>query len=346
MEPPGIPVRFSECRALDAGTDWTTEELLRLAEEMKEAGIQGVFVGGGEPFLRRDIWQVLEAFHGRGLCVSTITNGSLPRVFDDNGLHVLDRCVGAIDISIDSAIPEEHNALRGTPRAYHLGMETLERLARLTRTRRTLRAVITRLNYRQLDLLVPLAAKYGCAGLEFQPVTDSATYPPLSPKVGKKDLLLSAADVTELSVVLRRAGERARETGLRTNAVDLVQWAGRYFVNRSEGRASHDGLINRLYCRAASDRVTIGHDGRVSLCAIIPTEDSARRSSLGQILATPNRQRESVCKGNLLPGCRDCFCALELNVGFSARVDPIRNFRFSVADFTRRLRKFLPLGLG
>ncbi len=321
-----------ECRSLDHHKDWTTEELRVLADDIAREGVQGVFVGGGEPFVRRDISEVLIGFARAGLRVSTITSGSVPRAFDDARLAVLDQHVAEIDLSLDSVVPEEHNAIRNSPHANRMARETLAALARLRRTRRNLRAVITRLNFRRVDELVPLAAEHGFTSVGFQPVTDAPNYPPLTAKVGKPELLLIPEEVPELERTLRRAVGRAREFGLATNAGELLRWIGRYFRNRAAGRPSYDGLVNKFYCLVACERISLGHDGRVSICAILPTEDSVKRKSVHEVLNEPHPLRERIRSGKLTEACGKCFCGLEGNVTFSGRVDPIRNFPQAAAD--------------
>lgn len=326
-----------ECRSLDHHKDWTTEELRVLAEDIAREGVQGVFVGGGEPFVRRDISEVLAGFARVGLSVSTITSGSVPHAFDDARLADLDEHVADIDLSLDSVVPEEHNAIRNSPHAHRMARETLERLVGLERTRRSLKAVITRLNFRRLDELVPLAAQHRFESVVFQPVTDAPNYPPLAAKTGKPELLLVPEEIPELERTLRRAAARARELGVVTNAGVILRWVGRYFRNRAAGRPSYEGLVNKFYCLMACERISIGHDGRVSICAILPTEDSVKRTGVHDVLTTPHPLREQIRRGQLTETCGKCFCGLDGNVTFSGRANPIRNFPQAVTDVGERV---------
>lgn len=58
--------------------DMSTAECLTVIEQMEAAGVPSVSITGGEPFLRDDIWAILEAFSQKGIAVSQIyTNGML-----------------------------------------------------------------------------------------------------------------------------------------------------------------------------------------------------------------------------------------------------------------------------
>jgi radical SAM protein with 4Fe4S-binding SPASM domain len=58
--------------------DMTTAECLKIIEQMEKAGVTAVSITGGEPFLRDDIWTILDAFSQKGIAVTHIyTNGML-----------------------------------------------------------------------------------------------------------------------------------------------------------------------------------------------------------------------------------------------------------------------------
>ena len=58
--------------------DMSTAECIRIIEQMDAAGVTSVSITGGEPFMRSDIWTILEAFSKKSIAVSHIyTNGML-----------------------------------------------------------------------------------------------------------------------------------------------------------------------------------------------------------------------------------------------------------------------------
>lgn len=55
----------------------TTEEWIKLAKEAKDRGMFFALLTGGEPFLRRDFFEIYSAMKSMGLMISINTNGSL-----------------------------------------------------------------------------------------------------------------------------------------------------------------------------------------------------------------------------------------------------------------------------
>lgn len=93
--------------------EMTTAEIKHLLDEMAEAGVFVLTMSGGEIFLRRDFFEILE--HARRLmfCVKLKTNAVLIREREAARLRDLD--VESIQISIYSHRPEVHDAITLIP---------------------------------------------------------------------------------------------------------------------------------------------------------------------------------------------------------------------------------------
>ncbi len=105
-------------------SELTTEECLRLMEEMQALGTEMVILTGGEPLLRKDIYDLASAASSRGLWVVMGTNGVL---IDDRVVQKMIDCgVKGVGISIDSVDPAKHNGFRGGPNAWEHSVKALE----------------------------------------------------------------------------------------------------------------------------------------------------------------------------------------------------------------------------
>ena len=67
---------------IDAGPnpsrrELSTEEKIRVVEQLAEARIPHVVLTGGEPLASRDFWTVAMALHDKGLSMSLSSNGTL-----------------------------------------------------------------------------------------------------------------------------------------------------------------------------------------------------------------------------------------------------------------------------
>jgi radical SAM protein with 4Fe4S-binding SPASM domain len=102
----------------------TTDECLALIEEMTELGTEMLILTGGEPLLRRDIYQIAQTASDAGMWVVMGTNGVLVNE------HVADKMVECgvkgVGISIDSIDPQKHNSFRGGPNAWEYSVRALE----------------------------------------------------------------------------------------------------------------------------------------------------------------------------------------------------------------------------
>jgi len=89
----------------------TTEEAFKLCEDLKKTGCMGVALMGGEPFLRKDFWQVARKIRDLGMELSVITNGTI--VDEETIKKLVLLAPRAVAVSIDAAAPEIHDHIRG-----------------------------------------------------------------------------------------------------------------------------------------------------------------------------------------------------------------------------------------
>lgn len=146
-------LRCIHCEA-DAGQrspdELSTEEALRLCEDLAAAGCRCVNLTGGEPLLRRDWPRLARALADLGLSVTVISNGLL--VDEAMIARMVDAGVTAASISLDG-LREAHDTIRqpptpaATPSRYDAALAALERLA--ASPLRT--AVITQVHKRNVD---------------------------------------------------------------------------------------------------------------------------------------------------------------------------------------------------
>lgn len=96
----------------------STEEVKRLYSQAGELGLLSVVIWGGEPLLRNDLPEVLEAAHSSGLRTTVITNGYfLPERVDEIGPHL-----SSLLVSID-APSVYHDQLRRLEGTFHRARE-------------------------------------------------------------------------------------------------------------------------------------------------------------------------------------------------------------------------------
>jgi MoaA/NifB/PqqE/SkfB family radical SAM enzyme len=92
------------------------EEVNQIIEGIAQANIFKVHFGGGEPFMRPDIIEIIASLCGRNIAVSVSTNGLL---VDGQKVRELKRAgLSSVYISIDSVEPAIHDRIRGCAGAH------------------------------------------------------------------------------------------------------------------------------------------------------------------------------------------------------------------------------------
>ena len=95
------------------GKELSTGELVALFDEVREFGTLILCLTGGEPFLRPDIWELIEAATERRFYLKIFTNGNLLTEASVGRLKELS--TGEVHISIYSLNPEVHDSITGQP---------------------------------------------------------------------------------------------------------------------------------------------------------------------------------------------------------------------------------------
>ncbi len=96
----------------DVGQDLPQEEWLQFFEELNGCAVMNVAVGGGEPFYREDLPELIEGIVRNRMRFTILSNGTL--ITDDMAAFLAStgRCDG-VQVSIDGSVPTTHDACRG-----------------------------------------------------------------------------------------------------------------------------------------------------------------------------------------------------------------------------------------
>jgi len=211
-----------EIDAADAKTELTLAELERIASSLPK--LLYLSVGGGEPFLRDDLPDIVRAFHERSgiLICSIVTNGFYTDRVESLAKTVLERCPDLrlkIQVSIDDFGPD-HDARRGVPGIHARAMETLRRLRALPAAHGRLQVDIgtclTRSNLERAPALVD----------DLRLRVDFDDHQILYPRGSAADPGEKEVPVDAYEALLRRAAERDPERSRLLTAVNSVAREG------------------------------------------------------------------------------------------------------------------------
>jgi radical SAM protein with 4Fe4S-binding SPASM domain len=93
--------------------EMTTVEIKRLLKEMADAGVFIRTLSGGEIFMRKDFFEILECARALTFCIKLKTNAVLIR--EAQAARLRDLAVESIQVSIYSHRPEVHDAITKVP---------------------------------------------------------------------------------------------------------------------------------------------------------------------------------------------------------------------------------------
>ncbi len=274
-------------------------QIVPLATELAQAGVRMVALGGGEPFVRRDLAGIVAAFHAAGTEVRVLTNGV---ALDDARIdEVVAAGLRHVSISLDSLDPAKEKDIYGGRDVWDDIVASMRRFRARLRTPPSipiLNVCVSRLNLDELPALVAFAVQEGffCS---FVPIT-------LSPSDDRTDGFAAAAP--DLAV---RKEDHARLRAAYSALLDAKR-RGAPIANSS--RFLRDSVTfletgtSRWTCDAGTLYVSVSPQGGVSICHRFPPVARFDTPGLARRLTSAAARREARRQRAGCPGCmRPCW---------------------------------------
>ena len=136
----------------------TTVQVLTVIDELRTMQVFYINIGGGEPMIRPDFFEVVDYATTSGVGVKFSTNGS--RIDRSGAERLAAMDYTDIQISIDGADAETNDAVRGVG-SFATALAAMDHLAAANFGPFKISVVMTRQNISQLDALEALADRYG-----------------------------------------------------------------------------------------------------------------------------------------------------------------------------------------
>jgi radical SAM protein with 4Fe4S-binding SPASM domain len=125
---------------------------------MKTLGTEMLILTGGEPLLRKDIYDIAQCASSQGLWVVMGTNGVL--ITDQVAQKMVECGVRGVGISLDSLGPEKHNNFRGGPLAWEHSVRALE-ICRAHGLQVLVQTTVMDMNYDEIPQMIEFARDKG-----------------------------------------------------------------------------------------------------------------------------------------------------------------------------------------
>ncbi|HOQ33084.1 MAG TPA: radical SAM protein [Candidatus Hydrogenedens sp.] len=281
----------------------TTEEWKSVIQSAKKLGTFIISISGGEPLLRKDLEEIICFAEGNKISTHLCTNGTL--IDKDRAKTLRESGLKTISFSLDSAIEEVHDAIRGKGQYQKTitGIQNIRCIA--PEIRISINTVITKTNFRNISSLVPLAKKLGAVQIKFAPIHSNLLHRFKNEKAWE-ELFFNEKELQELDNELTKAKNLCKIERILTTSDRFYSGISRSFLEQ-----------NIFTCFAGFLDCTVAPDGKVGACCDIETPLSVREQALDKIWKSaafhPARQKVCQCKK---------YCWDTTNTEFSLRLNP------------------------
>ena len=142
----------------ERGGELTTEEGKRLIDQIAEVSSPLLIFSGGEPLLRKDIFDLARYATDKGLKTALGTNGTL--ITEPIAERLLSSGVKVVAVSIDSSLPGRHDGFRGVQGSWKRAMQGIE-VCTQHGIDIQVNTTVTPQNYQEIDAILALAENLG-----------------------------------------------------------------------------------------------------------------------------------------------------------------------------------------
>jgi MoaA/NifB/PqqE/SkfB family radical SAM enzyme len=247
--------------------EYSTKDLLKIIDELKDLGARLLTMHGGESLLRRDIGEIFNYAKHKGFYISFNTNGYLvPKMIDEI------RCVDTVCISLDAC--EEINDKNRGAGSYKRIMNAIDVLLENS-TPIVIHSTLTRDNMGDMEFLAKLASEKRCR-LQFSILYNAD-------ELEDKNLVMNDTEMRETVrkiLELKKAGYPIYYSeNVLSTAIDWPVDFNRSYVSKKD--ADFKKNLNLIPCYHGKLKYQIDADGRVVTCWGHDVPDAPNIKTLG-----------------------------------------------------------------
>ncbi|MCP4549698.1 MAG: radical SAM protein [bacterium] len=240
----------------------TRDQFARLIDEAADLGFREIKFTGGEVLLRRDTLDLARHAKSRAMRVNLLTNGTL---IDERNVHEITEVVDSVSLSLDSARPDEHDAVRG--KHTHAKVVHAARLLKSAGVRFLhLNAVVTPVNQRSVREYLT----YAWDDLGAERVT-----------MAPESIAVDDPDQRRAAATFMLSAEEVGQVFDQTRAFEKQRFGNTQV---------HPLSLHRTHCGAGNGVVSVDSNGDLYPCQTMHTPDllcgNVFESSLAEVLTS------------------------------------------------------------
>ena len=138
----------------------TTDEWLKVVKDLSDTGCKYITLLGGEPFLRKDWFEISKGIKENDMKLTIISNGFL--IDNDVVSKLKELDLYTLAISLDGASPETHDKIRQVKGSFEKCVNVLERLKEAG-IKTSVITTLNKINYEDLPMMRSLLLDKGVA---------------------------------------------------------------------------------------------------------------------------------------------------------------------------------------
>lgn len=293
----------------DGADDLSFEEIRALVRQLPALGVRMVVFSGGEPLLRRDVYEIADLFRAHGIKLNLLTAG----LFLERDADKIAARFDGVTISLDGHTNALYRKIRGVD-ALALVERGVQKL-RAAAPHPTLRARSTlhRHNFRELPKLIDKARDMGLGQISFLAAdVTSEAFGRARGKASTRGLLLDENEIAEFSDVVEQtivSHARDFENHFVAESPDKLRRLPRYYAAQLGL-----GAFPPISCNAPWVSAVIEADGAVRPCYFHTAVGNVRDKSLREILQNEMRAFRAALDVPENAVCKKCVCTLKVGM--------------------------------
>lgn len=158
-------LRCKHCYAAAGRKDereFTLEEVKKIIDELNSLGTVLIALAGGEPMMRKDIYEIISYIKSKGMEVFLNTNGTL--INEENVKRLIEAGLTHIEISIDG-LKDDHDYIRGSG-SFDKAIKALE-ICKQNNIKVGIMSTLFKHNYRKIPDFINYFYNKGVVGIGF-----------------------------------------------------------------------------------------------------------------------------------------------------------------------------------
>lgn len=302
----------------------STKRCLELADELAEIGIRVATLSGGEPFLHKDLFLILERLKKHDIDTGIVTNGFSLRRLNDEEIQSMKNNLNSLVISLDSSLAEEHDQLRGFAGLFNRIIEGVRNLQGRGFSRIAFETIIMGPNYKRIPEIVRLAKDLDIQKVMFRPINKIANFPQLGIAPRKDEF--ADLDVEDVARYVDEGVRVARRLRVDTDLSFNRKWIMAYLrkLNTDAGYF-HDDVMGNYFCFIPYIYIVINFDGELLPCLLLRGDGNVTCNPLKDERGKSDHIRGRLARRDFFDACKYCFDQANNNFRFSAFCSPLRN---------------------